>query len=145
MSLAASGASYANIPGLDVQNHQTTLSGTVTNEAGAPIAGATVTNTANQSATQTHGDGSFTITGKVGDQLRISYLGYEEVTLDVASTTRNRVILKPAENLMEEVLVSIGYQQVRKSDVTGAIANVKAGELNLASPKTSPPKIPARN
>jgi len=133
--VATNGTLRAGTRGLYVQ--QTTLSGTVTDEAGTPIAGATVTNTSNQSATQTNNDGAFTVGGKVGDQLLIRYLGYTEVTLDVASPTGNRVVLKGAETLMEEVLVSIGYQQVRKSDVTGAIANVKAGELNLTSPKLS--------
>lgn len=133
VSVAAGGALHASTRGLDAQ--QTTLSGTVTDEAGTPIAGATVTNTFNQSVTQTNEDGAFTIAGKVGDQLHIRYLGYSEVMLDVTSPTGNRVVLKGAETMMEEVLVSIGYQQVRKSDVTGAIANVKAGELNLTSPK----------
>jgi len=35
------------------------------------------------------------------------------------------------------VTISIGYQRIRKSDVTGAIASVKAEELNLSAPKLS--------
>lgn len=134
-SVATAGVPRANVPYLHERVKQTAVSGTVTDEAGAPVAGATVINTANQSATQTDGDGSFSVPGKVGDQLRVRYLGYEEVTLEVAALEGNQVVLQGAATMMDEVLISIGYQQVRKSDVTGAIANVKAGELNLTSPK----------
>lgn len=133
----ASHTLFASSLSLSLAIHQTIISGTITDEAGTPIAGATITNTSNQSATQTNSDGTFAVAGKVGDQLRIRYLGYVEATLDVASPTGNHMVLKGAETMMEEVLVSIGYQQVRKSDVTGAIANVKAGELILTSPKLS--------
>src|SRR5690606_19795624 len=45
------------------------------------------------------------------------------------------VVLTPQAQEIDEVMVSIGYQRVRKSDVTGAISSVKAEELNLTSPK----------
>ncbi|MGK6352268.1 SusC/RagA family TonB-linked outer membrane protein [Parapedobacter sp. DT-150] len=123
--------------GLEIRHRQTTISGKVTDEDGNPIAGATVTNKSNQSATQTNTDGTFTLSGAVGDQLSVRYLGYTEVDREVTSQDNNTIILTLAENMMEEVMVSIGYQQVRKSDVTGAIANVKSEELNLTSPKLS--------
>lgn len=121
----------------EIRYHQTTISGNVTDEDGHPIVGATVTNKSNQSATQTDADGKFAIRGAIGDQLGVRYLGYIEADVEVTALSNNHIVLTYAENMMEEVMVSIGYQQVRKSDVTGAIANVKASELNLTSPKLS--------
>src|SRR5690606_15699391 len=46
-------------------------------------------------------------------------------------------MLDYSDNVLEEVTVSIGYQRVRKSDLTGAVASVRAEELNLTSPKLS--------
>ncbi|MBK1441394.1 TonB-dependent receptor [Parapedobacter sp. ISTM3] len=120
-----------------IRYHQTTISGRVTDADNIPIAGATVTNKSNQSATQTNADGTFAIRGGIGDLLTVRYLGYTEIEVAISSLSDNRIVLASAENMMEEVMVSIGYQQVRKSDVTGAIANVKAEELNLTSPKLS--------
>src|SRR5690606_12786789 len=65
------------------------------------------------------------------------YLGYTTVNRAIASLADNEIVLAQAHQQIEEVLVSIGYQQVRKSDVTGAISSVQAEELNLSAPNLS--------
>lgn len=116
---------------------QNSISGKVMDTDGNPIAGATVTNLRSQQATQTDFDGNFTLQGAAGDQLSASFIGFENLTLAVDELEGLVLTLQYADNVLEEVTVSIGYQRIRKSDVTGAIASVKAEELNLTSPKLS--------
>jgi len=134
-----SGASMlvGGVSGSDIRIGQTKISGRVADEAGNPIIGATVANLTTKIATQTDVEGKFSISGSVNDQLSVRYLGYTDQQVQVSSLTDNTIILKASAMMMDEVMVSIGYQQVRKSDLTGAIASVKSDELNLTSPKLS--------
>lgn len=110
------------------------ISGKVLDENGAPIAGATIVNKRTSASAQTDAEGIFSIAAQRGDELSVSYVGYssQRVTAGPGSLS---ISLVPSENVLEEVTVSIGYQTVRKSDVTGALASVRADELNLSSPK----------
>jgi len=116
---------------------QMPISGRVLDADGNPIVGATITNLRNQKATQTDGDGNFTIDGAIGDQLSASFIGFTELRTTVKELKGVLLMLDYSDNVLEEVTVSIGYQRVRKSDLTGAVASVRAEELNLTSPKLS--------
>ncbi|MBE8714878.1 SusC/RagA family TonB-linked outer membrane protein [Sphingobacterium hungaricum] len=115
-------------------SYQQKVSGKVIDENGAAIIGATVKNLTNNQMVQTNANGEFAIDGNLGDRISITYLGY--LTLEAQLNQNNQnITLVTTDNEIEEVTVSIGYQKIRKSDVTGAIASVKAEELNLTSPK----------
>jgi TonB-dependent SusC/RagA subfamily outer membrane receptor len=73
----------------------------------------------------------------MGDNLSISFIGYSRLVQAVTQSNGQIFSLQTDENTLEEVTISIGYQRIRKSDVTGAIASVKAEELNLSAPKLS--------
>ena len=120
-----------------INDSQQLLRGKVIDAQGDPLVGATVTNNRTKLSTQTGADGTFTISGSVNDQLMIQFVGYEVVIQEAVAVKDLLFTLVPTAQHLEEVLVSIGYQRVRKSDVTGAIASVKAEELNLSSPKLS--------
>src|SRR5690554_5713170 len=62
---------------------QMPISGRVLDADGNPIVGATITNLRNQKATQTDGDGNFSIDGVIGDQLSASFIGFTELTTTV--------------------------------------------------------------
>lgn len=114
---------------------QQTISGSVIDVNGNPIVGATISNMTTNAQTQSDNNGHFSLVGSINDLLSIKYVGFAEVQYKVTQISNISIELAEAGQEIEEVLVSIGYQQIRKSDVTGAISSVKADELNLSSPK----------
>ncbi|TYR36961.1 TonB-dependent receptor [Sphingobacterium phlebotomi] len=120
-----------------IDKNQASLRGKVVDSQGNPIAGATVTNDRTKSSTQTGLDGAFVIQGVVGDHLSVNFIGFNSTTAETSTNQDILFTLTSQSQEIDEVLVSIGYQRVRKSDVTGAIASVRAEELNLSSPKLS--------
>jgi TonB-linked SusC/RagA family outer membrane protein len=108
------------------------VSGTVTDENNLPIAGASVHIKNSTTGTVTDAEGKYTLNVDKGTVLVFSFIGYITQEITVGNGQIN-VSLKPQYNQLNQV-VAIGYQTMRKSDVTGAISSVKASELNLAAP-----------
>ncbi|GGH08094.1 SusC/RagA family TonB-linked outer membrane protein [Sphingobacterium alkalisoli] len=121
---------------MEIKNQQQ-ITGKVRDNQGIPIVGATITNDRTKQVVLTDSTGNFVLDGVVGDSLTISYIGFSTIQTTISNLRNVSIELVDADNMLEEVTVSIGYQKIRKSDVTGAIASVKAEELNLASPKLS--------
>lgn len=84
--------------------------------------------------TTTNVRGEFVLKVPQGAVLILSYLGYEqqEVTVDDLNATM-QVVLQEAANQLDEVVL-VGYQSLRRSDLTGSIASVKEGEINVSAP-----------
>lgn len=111
-----------------------TISGIVTDEKDQPLAGVTVQVKGRNKGVTTNARGEFAINAEAGSTLVFSNTGY--VAQEVAATGgRMNIRLKEDINQLEEVYV--GYQRLRKSDVTGSISSVKASELNLSTPTLS--------
>jgi len=108
------------------------VSGVVTDETNQPLPGVSVHIKGSQTGVTTDINGRFSISAEQNSTLVFSFIGYtsQEIAVDRADI---RVQLKPQTNVLNEV-VAIGYQTVRKSDVTGAISSVKAEELNKSAP-----------
>lgn len=117
--------------------NQQPLRGKVLDSQGNAIAGATVLNNRTQEQVQTSNDGTFVIAGRIGDSLSVRYIGFIADDQRVTKAEDITFSLEPQSQAIDEVMVSIGYQKVRKSDLTGAISSVKAEEMNLSSPKLS--------
>lgn len=110
------------------------VSGTVTDEKNQPIAGVNVSVLNTKKGVITDSQGNFSIDANEGNTLVFSFTGYSTQKVVVSNTTIN-IRLKEDVTLLDEVF--IGYQRLRKSDLTGAISSVKAKELNLSSPTIS--------
>jgi TonB-linked SusC/RagA family outer membrane protein len=108
------------------------VSGIVTDENNKPLQGLTVFIKGTKKATVTNSDGSYTITAGKGSILIFSHTGY--IYQEVAVGNSNNVNIKMKEDIKTLEEVSVGYQRLRKSDLTGAVSSVKAKELNLSSP-----------
>jgi TonB-linked SusC/RagA family outer membrane protein len=62
------------------------------------------------------------------DQLVFSYIGYETLTVSIGKRSIINVSLSIDVTELDEVVV-VGYGQIRKSDITGAVASVKSEDL----------------
>lgn len=84
--------------------------------------------------TTTNARGEFVLKVPQDAVLVLSYLGYEqqEVTVDDLNATI-QVVLQEAANQLDEVVL-VGYQSLRRSDLTGSIASIKEGEINVSAP-----------
>ena len=107
---------------------QSLVKGTVNDEAGEPIIGATVKVLGSNEATITDFDGNFSINAASNATLSISYVGY--VTQEVKVGGRNNVSVTLAEdNTTLNDVVVIGYGTMKKKLVTGATVQVKGEEI----------------
>ena len=104
-----------------------TITGTVTDANSEPLVGVNVLVKGTTTGAITDIDGNFSVSGKKGSTLVFSYIGMltQEV---VYKGTALRVVMKDDSKALEEVVV-IGYQTVKKSDLTGAVAVVDTKEM----------------
>ena len=105
------------------------VNGTVlSEESGQPIPGVSIVIKGSSIGTSTDFDGLYTINVAKGETLVFSYLGMEEIEI-IVSTASNNVLMKESFTGLDEIVV-IGYGTVKKRELTGAIASVKAKDLN---------------
>ena len=95
--------------------------GVVADAVGEPIIGASIVVKGTTNGTVSDYDGYFVLDGvKMGDVLRISYVGYQ--TQDVKwNGSPLDIVLKEDAQALDEVVV-IGYGAVRKADMAGAVS-----------------------
>lgn len=103
------------------------VSGTVADQMG-PLVGVSVVQKGTTNGSITDMDGRFSITVPKGSKLVFSYVGYapQEVTADRA--TIDVTLHENAKDLDEVVVVGYGVQ--KKSDLTGAISQVKSQDMH---------------
>lgn len=112
-----------------------TVSGTITDETAQVLAGVSISEKNTSNTVQTDVDGKFAISVKPNAVIVVSHSGFLTQEIPVANRTTIDLELKSDAKTLEEI--SIGYQRLRKSDLTGAVSSVKAKELNLTSPTLS--------
>lgn len=92
-----------------------------------PIAGATVKIVETGVSTSSGSDGTFQITGKSTETLEITLIGYATRRVPLSGNIIE-IGLQSDEEELEEVVV-VGYNVVKKSEVTGAVASIGEKEL----------------
>lgn len=111
------------------------INGKVTGEDGSPISGASVSVVGTNTATQTDGNGNFTINASAGSSLNISYIGYATQTVRLGnSSVVNVVLLHTANSLDEVVVTGAGLTATRKS-IGNAQTTIKSESLTQARPQ----------
>lgn len=110
------------------------VSGTVSGSGNEPLHGANISVKGSGKAASTDAAGKFSISAAMGNTLIVSFTGYLSQEIKVIGDVVN-VKLEEEVKVLEEV--SVGYQRLRKSDLTGAVSSVKAKELNLSTPTIS--------
>ncbi|MDR2148707.1 MAG: TonB-dependent receptor [Tannerella sp.] len=108
---------------------QRTISGRVTDAAGGePVIGAVIQVKGTSNGTSSDVDGKFSFTvPELGGTLVVSYLGYQTQELPLNKTAFDIALREDVTNL-DEVVV-IGYGEVKKRDLTGAVGSVTADRI----------------
>ena len=107
---------------------QSEVKGTVNDEAGEPVIGATVKVQGSQKGAITDFDGKFSVEAASNATLIISYVGYETQEVKVAGKSDIVITLKEDNTTLNDVVV-IGYGTMKKKLVTGATVQVKGEDI----------------
>ena len=116
ISLCFGFMAFAAVPAF-AQN--TDIKGTVVDENGEPVIGASVRVEGQEGGVITDLDGNYTIKAPKGAKVTITYIGYQPMTV----TAGGRVQLKEDAQNLEELVV-VGYGVQKKAHLTGSVATV---------------------
>jgi len=133
MIMATAFNSNAATPVKIAINQAIQITGTVTDETNQPLPGVSIMIKNTNKGTSTDVSGKYSISAEPGAVLVFKFIGYLPKEITVGDQANINVKLVPQANMLNEV-VAIGYQTIRKSDVTGSVASVKSSDLNLSSP-----------
>lgn len=107
-----------------------TVTGTVTDAKGDPVAGISVTVKGSTKGTSTNAQGVYTLNDvAAGATIVFSGSGFTTQSLKVGTGGNYSVIMQTTTANLNEVVV-VGYGTARKKDLTGAIGSVKAKDFN---------------
>ncbi len=108
---------------------QVKVAGTVVDSGDdTPLPGVTIIEKGTTNGTVTDIDGVYELNVSEGAILVFSYIGYESQEIAATEGLIN-IRLAVTSEMLEEILI-IGYGTQKKTDKTGAVAHVKAEELN---------------
>jgi TonB-linked SusC/RagA family outer membrane protein len=120
---------------VSAQNSDGKVTGTVIAESnGEPLIGVNILVKDSKQGTMTDLQGVFTIKAKIGETLRVSYIGYATQYVKVTGNALT-VHLIENEKSLDEVVV-VGYGTQKRKDVTGSISSITGKELNETQPTT---------
>lgn len=105
------------------------ITGTVSDESGAPVIGATVSVVGTTVATITDVSGEYEVKAAKDATLEFSYVGYATQTIAVAGRTTINVVMKTDAHEMEELVV-VGYGSgVAAKSLVGSVSSVKGDKV----------------
>ena len=108
-----------------------TIKGQVQDVNGNPLIGVTVKVRGTNNAVVTDLDGNYTISANRGDILECSYVGFTTKDARVNGNQLNLTLHENSKELNEVVVIGYGVQ--KKTDLTGAVANIRTDKLNTQS------------
>lgn len=126
VSYSVSGNKVMLAPKAEVSHQgqsQKPIKGVILDSKGQPVAGADVVIVGTTKGTSTDANGAFSIDAKLGDQLKVSFLGFVDKT--VAAGDNLSITLQDDLTALNEVVV-IGYGTAKKSSLTGALTQVNS-------------------
>lgn len=114
------------------------ITGTVKEDNGEPMVGVAVVGMDGQTkvGTQTDIDGKYEISVNPKGTLRFTFLGYEEVEVNVEGKTTINAVMKMAQAQELESVVVVAFGTQKKVTLTGSVANLGGEEL-IRSPAPS--------
>lgn len=113
---------------------QTSVTGSVIDEYGEAIIGASILEKGTSNGTVTDFDGNFTLNVAVGKSLQISYIGYLTQEVTVSGQPISIILVEDTQTLDE--LVVVGYGTMRKKDLTGAVVQINPSKIADQNPRS---------
>lgn len=113
---------------------QKTVSGTVVDERGKPLAGVNVIVKEAHRGTATDFDGKYHIKASPGQRLQFSYIGYNKVSKPIGESNVLDVQLRPANETLQEVVVA--YGKAEKPSVAGSATAISLDAIEKSSATT---------
>ncbi len=110
-----------------------TVTGSVLDEAGEPLIGATVQQKGAANGIATDIDGNFKLSVPKNATLVVSYVGYTTQSVAVEGRTNITITLKENAEVLDEVVV-VGYGQMKRSDMTGSVVSVNDAAIKKSIP-----------
>lgn len=114
---------------LSVFAQEMQIRGVVTDENDEPMIGVSVVVKGSNIGTISNIRGEYTLSRvRVKSVLEFSFVGYQKKTVDVANSRIINVKMEAAGVELDDVIV-VGYGTMKKSDLTGSIASIKADDI----------------
>lgn len=107
---------------------QSLVRGKVLDDTGLEVIGASILVKGTNQGTITDMDGMFSLSADKNSVLVVSYIGYQTLEVKVDLTKPMTIVLKEDSEMLEEVVV-VGYQEVKKKDLTGSVAKANMDDL----------------
>ncbi|MDH6533515.1 TonB-linked SusC/RagA family outer membrane protein [Parabacteroides sp. PM5-20] len=104
------------------------VSGTITDNTGEPIPGASVSLKGTSQGVITDIDGNYQLVVPANATLEISYIGYKSQVISVNGRNQIHIIMEEDTQLVDEVVV-VGFAKQKKANLTGSVSAVKVGEI----------------
>ena len=125
--LAAVMASFATAAAQDLK-----ITGTVTDQTGYPLEGATVLVRGTTKGTTTDAEGRYLLNATQDAEIVVSYLGYLSQSKKVDGKSQLDFVLMEDTNFLDDVIV-VAYGTMSESDFTGSASQIKGEEIATAS------------
>ena len=113
---------------------QENITGTITDEAGVPLPGVNVVIKGTNDGVSSDFDGNYTIKAEADDVIVFSFIGFVNQEVPVGNNSDINVLLVSSFDELDEVIVTTGYGQSRKRDLTGAISQITTETITRANP-----------
>lgn len=113
--------------GIGITVAQTQVRGTVADETGEPVIGATIQIKGTSQGTVTDIDGNFNLSAPAGGTLVVSYVGFQTQEVPVGADLK--IVLVPDARLLEEVMV-VAYGTAKKESFTGSAAVITTDKID---------------
>jgi len=121
--------SFSLQAGTFLEPPQATVSGTVTDTSGNPLAGVNLVVESKNIGTMSALDGSFTINAGPDDVLIFSMVGFKTLTVPIAGREEVFVSMEEDVTVLGEVVLNAGYYTVSEKERTGSIEKVSSVEI----------------
>ncbi len=120
----------------EIETIQSNITGTITDENGVPLSGASVVVKGTTTGAVADFDGNYSINAPSDGTLVFSYVGYAAQELQINGRSTINSSLEPDAAALDEVVL-VGYGTQKKGEVTGAIETVTAEQLSIVQVSSS--------
>ncbi len=116
--------------GLGANAQNKTISGTVRDDRSEPLPGATLVVAGSNAYAITDSNGKFSLSASQGQEITVSYLGFDDYIFTVTGTSQYNINMRPSEATMLNESVAIGYGTTTKKEVTGSVTSLRSEDFD---------------